>query len=283
MPFKYSLIDDNSDLTIGYFNTFQCSKSLNHSRSDHTYQLVLHLFTFTEDFKQRIMKRKESFPRLIYIGILNNSNHVIGKYLLFIHDEIQYHKSGFLNSPADLNLHMSSDHMPSSYQLQLWERWRQSAPTTKNEWAHYDEDRRRDWLKIVSLYHGSHTMIPTQDAVPNVFEMDGTFITDYASFFCAIGEAICGAGGYFGKNIYSLIDCTYGGYGAFSPFTLVWYNSEIAKNSLDQQAWNNEIEAIRQENIDIPEEDFFEELSDRPLMDALIENLEKVGVTVILK
>lgn len=283
MPFKYSLIDDNSDLTIGYFNTFQYSKTLTHPTPDHTYQLVLYLFTFTEEFKQHTTKQKESFPRLIYMGILNNANHIIGKYLLFVQNEIPYHKLSFPSSPADFHLHISSEHMPSSRQLQLWERWRQSAPTTKNEWAHDDEDRRRDWLKVVSLYHDSHAMISNQDVVPNVFEMDGTFITDYASFFCAIGEAICGVGGYFGKNIYSLIDCTYGGYGAISPFTLMWYNSEIAKNSLDQQAWNNEIEAVRQENIDIPKEDFFVEIGDRPLMDALIENLEKVGITVVLK
>ncbi|MFW5437318.1 hypothetical protein [Paenibacillus apiarius] len=42
-------------------------------------------------------------------------------------------------------------------------------------------------------------------------------MSDYASFFCALGESINGPGGYFGFDFNSLIDCLHGGYGAVSP------------------------------------------------------------------
>ncbi|MGV7115133.1 barstar family protein [Paenibacillus kyungheensis] len=283
MSFKYSLIDDDSNLTIGYCNTIQFSNASVHSVANQSDQLALHLFTFTEEFKQYIIQRKESFSRLAYIGILNKHHNVIGRYPIFIHDDIKYHKLGFPTIPVQLNLNISSDDIPSVNQLQLWERWRECKPTQKNEWAIYDEDGKRDWLNIVSLYHDSHRIQQVNDSVPKRFELDGTCIVDYCSFFCAIGEAVNGAGGYFGKNINSMIDCTYGGYGALSPFTLIWTNSHITKNSLDQHAWQKEIEAVRQENNHIDEEDFFEEIGDRPLIDAVVENLEQVGVTIILK
>lgn len=283
MTFKYSLIDDNSNLTIGYCDTVQFSNTPIHLLANQSNQLVLNLFTFTEEFKSYIIQRKESFSRLVYIGILNKHHHVIGKYPIFIHDDIKYHQLGFPAIPVHVHLNISSDYIPSVKQLQLWERWRKSRPTKKNEWAVYDEESKRDWLNIVSLYNDFYRIQQANKSVNHHFELDGTCIVDYSSFFCAIGEAVNGAGGYFGKNIYSMIDCIYGGYGALAPFTLVWMNSHIAKDNLDQQAWQKEIEAVRQQNTFIGEEDFLGEIGDRPLIDAIVENLERVSVTVILR
>ncbi|MGG0757014.1 barstar family protein [Brevibacillus laterosporus] len=66
--------------------------------------------------------------------------------------------------------------------------------------------------------------------------MAGTYVTDYPAFFCAIGEAVNGPGGYYGFDINSLIDCLQGGFGATSPYTLVWkkYKRELSNKLLNK-------------------------------------------------
>ena len=51
-------------------------------------------------------------------------------------------------------------------------------------------------------------------------------MTDVEGFYCAIGEAINGPGGYFGVNADDLHDCVVmGRAGAANPFRLVWHDS----------------------------------------------------------
>ncbi|MGW5848765.1 barstar family protein [Streptomyces sp. NPDC055254] len=64
------------------------------------------------------------------------------------------------------------------------------------------------------------------------FALDGANIRDLASFYCAIGEAMNGPGGYYGANLAALDDCLFGGSGPAAPFRLRWHNSEVAMRSL---------------------------------------------------
>lgn len=57
-------------------------------------------------------------------------------------------------------------------------------------------------------------------------------MTDVEGFYCAIGEAINGPGGYFGWNLDTLDDCLSGGFGAQAPFRLAWHDSAIARQHL---------------------------------------------------
>jgi RNAse (barnase) inhibitor barstar len=57
-------------------------------------------------------------------------------------------------------------------------------------------------------------------------------VTDRPGFYCAIGEAVNGPGGYFGANLDALRDCLRGGFGATAPFHLVWHASTVARTSL---------------------------------------------------
>lgn len=49
---------------------------------------------------------------------------------------------------------------------------------------------------------------------------------------CRPGEAINGAGVYFGADLDGLNDCLRGGFGVVPPFTLRWLNPEVARGSL---------------------------------------------------
>ncbi|MFE5012059.1 barstar family protein [Streptomyces sp. NPDC056696] len=68
-----------------------------------------------------------------------------------------------------------------------------------------------------------------------MFTLDVRYIVDEDSFYCAIGEAINGPGGYFGWNLDALDDCLRGGWGATAPFTLHWGFSAQAKARLPER------------------------------------------------
>jgi RNAse (barnase) inhibitor barstar len=64
------------------------------------------------------------------------------------------------------------------------------------------------------------------------YDLDGQFVTDIEGFYCALGEAINGPGGYFGWNLDALDECLRGAYGAWPPFRLVWHDSAVAREHL---------------------------------------------------
>jgi RNAse (barnase) inhibitor barstar len=106
--------------------------------------------------------------------------------------------------------------------------WFTGRPPTRNLWARYDRTLRHEWAGV-ALAH--HRRSPAQHA-GTVFHLDGRFITDIEGFYCAIGEAINGPGGYFGWNLDALDDCLRGEWGAAAPFRLVWNHSAVARQYL---------------------------------------------------
>jgi len=73
------------------------------------------------------------------------------------------------------------------------------------------------------------------------YHLDGRHVTDVEGFYCAIGEAINGPGGYFGWNLDELRDCLRGGWGAARPFRLIWQDAAVAQKHLvagyDRRRW----------------------------------------------
>jgi RNAse (barnase) inhibitor barstar len=64
------------------------------------------------------------------------------------------------------------------------------------------------------------------------YDLDGRFVTNIEGFYCAIGEAINGPGGYFGSNLDALDDCLCGNFGARTPFRLRWHHSAVTREHL---------------------------------------------------
>lgn len=54
----------------------------------------------------------------------------------------------------------------------------------------------------------------------SIVVVDAAHITSLDDFFCALGDAVQGSGGYFGRSLLSLEDCLVGGFGMTPPWTL---------------------------------------------------------------
>ncbi|MEV4134185.1 barstar family protein [Dactylosporangium sp. NPDC049742] len=112
--------------------------------------------------------------------------------------------------------------------LGILEHWHTGRPDGKNLWAGYDRELRHHWAGV-ALAHRSGA--PDRPA-GTTYDLDGRFVTDIEGFYCAIGEAINGPGGYFGWNLDALDDCLRGTFGARAPFRLVWHDSAVARAHL---------------------------------------------------
>jgi RNAse (barnase) inhibitor barstar len=112
--------------------------------------------------------------------------------------------------------------------LGILQHWSTGRPAETNLWAGYDRQLRHHWAGV-ALTHRSKA--PDQPA-GTTYHLDGRFVTDIEGFYCAIGEAINGPGGYFGWNLDALNDCLRSGFGARTPFRLVWHNAAVAHQHL---------------------------------------------------
>ncbi|WP_053752817.1 barstar family protein [Streptomyces sp. MMG1533] len=129
---------------------------------------------------------------------------------------------------VDLTLDLWSERPPLAAR-EVWELWGDGRPAEPNRWARCDADGRRFWLDTARENHVHGR--PDQPS-GTVHHLDGSHITDAPGFFCAMGEAVNGPGGYFGWGLDALNDCLRGRWGAAPPLTLVWHDAEVARACL---------------------------------------------------
>ena len=130
-------------------------------------------------------------------------------------------------------------------------------------WHELTPEDRLAWLSV-ALSSRTYQRQGKPDApAGQVFTVDSRHIVDRDTFYCAIGEAVNGPGGYFGWNLDALDDCLFGGWGAATPFTLHWDFSAEARERLSER---------------VP-------LGDREvaLFDLIVEIFERRGVSVVLR
>ncbi len=112
---------------------------------------------------------------------------------------------------------------------EIYDLWYAGRPSRRNLWAGYNRGLRHEWAGA-ALFHRPHDQ---PDRPPGrTYHLDGRFVTDIEGFYCAVGEAVNGPGGYFGWNLDAFDDCLRGGWGARRPFRLVWHHAEVARRHL---------------------------------------------------
>ncbi|MFD7262287.1 hypothetical protein [Streptomyces sp. NPDC059874] len=146
------------------------------------------------------------------------------------HPEIvDWQPSPFGAGRYDLTVH--TDPLPLVC-ADIWPLWQDGHPKESNLWARFDRIGREHWLDP-ALDHQSW-QAPDR-AAGATYHLDGRHVTDDAGFFCALGEAINGPGGYFGRCLNGVSDALRGHFGATTPFSVVWHDHEVARRCLGVQ------------------------------------------------
>jgi RNAse (barnase) inhibitor barstar len=86
------------------------------------------------------------------------------------------------------------------------------------------------WLSVALIRQVSGSVSASEDRPAGAtYRLDGRHVTSQDAFYCAVGEAVNGPGGYFGWNLDALNDCLSGGFGAETPLTLEWSSFDTAR------------------------------------------------------
>jgi hypothetical protein len=110
-------------------------------------------------------------------------------------------------------------------------------PPHLNEWVPLSAAEQWEWLDAACKRHFARSTPWPPDAPPGtVFTLPGQLITSLSAFFCAMGEAVNGPGGYFGWTLRSLQDCAVGGFGAAPPFIVRWKDATHSRRALGHEA-----------------------------------------------
>ena len=94
-------------------------------------------------------------------------------------------------------------------------------PERVGAWIELSAPARAVWLQRVRGHYfaNGHRTLVTKPA-GSVIRLDCATISDVDGFWCSLGEAVQGPGGYFGSHIQALDDCLVGGFGLVTPCVL---------------------------------------------------------------
>lgn len=79
----------------------------------------------------------------------------------------------------------------------------------------------------------------------------GDTVRSDAGFFCALGEAINGPGGYFGSTLDGLEDCLAGSDLRTSPLRLTWTGFEGAAQRMEPTVASTAVEILRERRVEV--------------------------------
>lgn len=114
-----------------------------------------------------------------------------------------------------------------------------------NCWAEIKQNEKQAWLEL-ALYFGNY------DDNKSKIEIDGNKIKSLNDFFCSIGEALNGKGGYFGRDLVGFDQCLrmFDEFGTGNLKTVVWNNHKKCKWKLKNN-FNKIIETLEEFNIEV--------------------------------
>ncbi|NQX71681.1 barstar family protein [Paenibacillus alba] len=171
----------------------------------------------------------------MHIHILSKEKEAIGAYFFVPEKPYRFNKEdAAIQERINLKISGGFASPPSIEATAIWKKWGISKPLTINTWVTLTQKQRRGWLEVVRI-HSLYNKYKEKSVEDNHFYVDMTNVVDMISFYCALGEAMNGPGGYYGFNLDSLEDCFCGGVGATPPFKLHLLNGEGDFNELKYQ------------------------------------------------
>ncbi|MGG4221266.1 barstar family protein [Paenibacillus jamilae] len=235
MKHRFAVMDDESGLTVGYCGDVV---GLTGDIMVETYEKVIfEQFVFNEEFIRDIAKTKQTVSNLCLV-ILNDEEKGIGSYYYHLPESYIIHKPNDNKENFNLELTGILETKPSSVELRLWEFLKGTQPHENNIWHTFSKEERSGWLNVTRI-HSASNHFARPDKRGEVYTLDGEYISDFTTFFIALGEAINGPGGYFGFSLDSISDCLCGGFGAVGPFTIHWKNAHFFLEKF-QEKWDQE-------------------------------------------
>lgn len=133
----------------------------------------------------------------------------------------------------------------------IWRRWASGVALVKGEWLQQPVSYQSTWLHVVQNSWFASNRRAARYGVGDVADLDGEHISTKSGFYCALGEAVNGPGGYFGSNLDALAECISSSSAERPPLKIVWRNFQTSQNSLDPAFLESVMGIMREFRVDV--------------------------------
>ncbi|MBL7498718.1 barstar family protein [Frankia sp. CNm7] len=133
----------------------------------------------------------------------------------------------------------------------IWRRWALAVAMEKGEWLQWPASHHGAWLHVVqnAWFASNHRAV--RYGADDVVHLDGAQISTKPGFFCALGEAVNGPGGYFGSNLDAMADCISSSFREGSQMKIVWQDFRMSQESLGRAFVDSVMEVMREFKVDV--------------------------------
>ncbi|MFF9015359.1 barstar family protein [Streptomyces sp. NPDC014870] len=134
--------------------------------------------------------------------------------------------------PSSVSYHSFGNRCEYREAAEIWRRWAAVAELPKGEWVQQSASFQEAWLHVVQNSWFTVGRRAARYGPDEVVNLDGAQILTPSGFYCALGEAVNGPGGYFGSNLDALADCMSSSCGNGPLAEIVWSDFETSRRSL---------------------------------------------------
>lgn len=183
--------------------------------------------------------------------VMNRQRKKIGEYFIgrVVLGDIGVEESGESISKVACRVFGSRCEYPEAERI--WLRWASGIALEAGEWVQRPASYQGAWLHVVQNSWFASKRRAARYGVEEVVQLDGGQITTESGFYCALGEAINGPGGYFGSNLDALADCISSSFGDGPPARIVWRNFQASQESLDHAFLDSIVGLMRELRVDL--------------------------------
>ncbi|WP_460648834.1 barstar family protein [Kribbella endophytica] len=154
-------------------------------------------------------------------------DYYIGRVILVDTDMI------FDRSPSSVVCRYFGNRCEYSAARRIWRRWASGTALSKGEWLQWPSRDQSAWLHVVQNSWFASGRDAVVCNIADVVYLDGAHIAGRSAFFCELGEAVSGPGGYFGSNLDALADCIRTNSVQGRPRKVVWRDFQSSREFLD--------------------------------------------------
>jgi RNAse (barnase) inhibitor barstar len=133
----------------------------------------------------------------------------------------------------------------------IWRRWASGAVVERDEWLAWPSDHHDAWLHVVQNSWFTSGRRAARYGTDSVARLNGAHISKRASFYCALGEAVNGPGGYFGSNLDALADCLSADSGDAPPLRIAWVNIHAAQESVGPEFVDSAVAVLQEFDVEV--------------------------------
>ncbi|MEV7212797.1 barstar family protein [Kitasatospora cineracea] len=179
-----------------------------------------------EPMRAALRKRRSPHPGYTELWSLDDTGRVMDRRAIGF--GVEWTRPSVLGGAlVDVLFMVEADGLPGSAARAVWRQWQAGPPQQAGSWRGSGTAAKEAWQTLALHLHR-----PGPDRSGGEYHLDGGQVEDATGLHCAIGEAVNGPGGYYGREWNGLHDCLGGGFGVVPPFTLVWHDFAVTEREL---------------------------------------------------